>query len=1389
MLTPSLSSPVSSSATVEFQAFLRMVTGQIGDVMDSLVQQATPATPLLAIAPLLAESALGCVVITQGEGIEQQPVGIITSQDMIRWQVQGNPDQTVAGQIMCPPVTVKPETTFQEAYGLIQQPVNPYLVVVGDQGELLGVVGQGQLLALLSLPSLATSLTNQVSYPTPSIGTQLPTTIPESGACPSLGAMDGVDALAIAQPTVYLLQNLIHSLQVGIILCDRQGRLLLDNGYLRQLTGYPSPNNLYHLLAVILAEPAQYQTLLQELNSVIQPEEVKSLEITVLTRVRQLKTVMVDLINLQEQDLILTLYYDISEQKQAEQELRSKTQQLREIQAFAHLGSWRYSAQTQQVQFSDEVLKIFGIDPQRLPLDYAAMGVYFSPKELARRERLIQRALRQGIPYATDFKIIRSDGSPGYIFSKGQPVLNDQQEVIGLQGILMDVTDRKLAEEALKDSEARFQKLAATLPGILFTAVQFPDGTIRFSYCSPLVQERLGIAVEQVLADSHSVLDRIHPQDLPRYQKTAKQCVTYLTPFNLDLRLMLPTGQWQWLRVCAQPEYLEQGHIAWYGVSLDITAQKQAEAERDEYQERLSLVLQGSNDGWWDWNLVTGEIYISPRWWQMVGYQPNEMEPEYWCNLIHPEDLPNVQTTLNAFLADPTRQFCEVEYRLRHKQGHYVPVFSRGLTLRDDQGNPLRNVGTNTDLSLLKCKEQQLQTALTALQELNQQLEARVQERTHALADSQHFVEGVLNTSPSLIYLENVQEGHLIFVNQGCYALLGYTPEELMNLGADFLTCLIHPADLARVLALGDRQRQGDFVADELFEIEYRIRHRTGEWRWFVSQEIVFSRDGQGKALQVLGNAQDISDRKAIELKNQQLQERLQFVLSANPAVIFTCRPGGDYGATFVSQNISQILGYRPEDLLQNSDFWISHVHLEDRDALLTNLSCLFEQGHHSHEYRFLHEDGHYVWVQNELRLVKSAQGNPLEIVGCLVDISDRKASEKALQESYQQLSLANEQLAQAARLKDEFLANMSHELRTPLNAILGLTEALQEQTLGELNVKQLKALKTISESGQHLLSLINDILDLSKISAGKMELEKQPVSLSDLCESCLGFIQPLAHKKAIQVKSAIAQEIRDFVADERRLRQILLNLLNNAVKFTPQGGEVELIITLNGSMLQFQVRDTGIGIAPAHQTQLFQSFVQIDSRLNRQYEGTGLGLVLVRKLTELHGGQVAVQSELGQGSCFTVIIPYEPSHRLPLPRSTGDTTNQTVPQGRESPLVLMVDDQPANLYSLSDYLIYRGYQLITAEDGETAIALAQQEHPDLILMDMQMPGMGGLEATRQIRSLPDTAHIPIIALTALAMPGDRERCLAAGVNDYVSKPVRMKQLIAAMESCLYKDG
>ncbi len=451
-------------------------------------------------------------------------------------------------------------------------------------------------------------------------------------------------------------------------------------------------------------------------------------------------------------------------------------------------------------------------------------------------------------------------------------------------------------------------------------------------------------------------------------------------------------------------------------------------------------------------------------------------------------------------------------------------------------------------------------------------------------------------------------------------------------------------------------------------------------------------------------------------------------------------------------------------------------------------------------------------WQTSEINLIQQIAGqlaiaiqqaNLLEQLQ--QELKERQVAQQQLTERNQQLALSNEELARATRLKDEFLANMSHELRTPLNAILGMTEGLQEQVYGPINPKQLRSLQTIERSGFHLLGLINEILDLAKIESGQLELECGPTAIAPLCRSSLAFIKQQALNKRIQIQTQIPQDLPDIWIDERRIRQVLINLLNNAVKFTPEGGNVTLEVTLavNSAMaslvsdsspstqtcLRIAIIDNGIGITPENITKLFQPFIQVDSALNRQYEGTGLGLALVKRLVELHGGRVSLTSEFGKGSCFTIDLPYPHRERFPSVSSpeleTENRTESISPQTRRSSSILLVEDNQASASTMVNYLEAKGYRLILAENGEKAIALAQSEKPDLILMDIQMPGMDGLEAIKQIRLNANLAQIRIIALTARAMPGDRDRCLEAGANEYVSKPVRLKQLTSLMQDLL----
>jgi signal transduction histidine kinase len=425
------------------------------------------------------------------------------------------------------------------------------------------------------------------------------------------------------------------------------------------------------------------------------------------------------------------------------------------------------------------------------------------------------------------------------------------------------------------------------------------------------------------------------------------------------------------------------------------------------------------------------------------------------------------------------------------------------------------------------------------------------------------------------------------------------------------------------------------------------------------------------------------------------------------------------------------------------------------------------------------------------------------------IDITDRKNIEAQLEIANQQLANANTELAKATlikdemlinmnniyaelaratKLKDDFLANMSHELRTPLNAVLGMSEALMDQLCGELNERQQQAIALINKSGQHLLDLINDVLDLSKIEAGKVNLVLHNVAPKSLINASIDMIRQLAQQKQIQIQTIIHPQVQYLQVDERRFRQALINLLSNAVKFTPEGGQVTVTVTPSddGTETLVAVQDNGIGIAPTDMGQLFQPFVQIDSRLNRQYSGTGLGLVLVKRTIDLHHGTVSVTSEPNQGSTFTLRIPAQqnglcsfpvpfPTPKRPIAKPIPEHTTAAIATPPRN--ILLADDNTLNIMLFSEYLIDEGYTVHLANNGYEALTQAQKTSPDLIIMDVQMPKMDGLTAIQELRKNTQYHSIPIIALTALAMPGDQERCLRAGATEYITKPVKLKHL------------
>ncbi|MEA5619557.1 CBS domain-containing protein [Cronbergia sp. UHCC 0137] len=514
----------------------------------------------------------------------------------------------------------------------------------------------------------------------------------------------------------------------------------------------------------------------------------------------------------------------------------------------------------------------------------------------------------------------------------------------------------------------------------------------------------------------------------------------------------------------------------------------------------------------------------------------------------------------------------------------------------------------------------------------------------------------------------------------------------------------------------------------------------------------------------------------------QQSEKRFRTLFTVAPDNIYLLDMHGVIQQ--VNQSVIEQSGYSKEELIGQylKDFFANdHPQLSPQ-----RFFSRLQQGSYRREVEFICKNGSKRIMECSVTIVYDDEEKPQYILVLQRDITERKQIENDLQQRNQQLAIANSRLETATKLKDEFLATMSHELRTPLNAILGMSEALQDNQFGLINPQQQRTIETIERSGQHLLDLINDILDLAKIESGKLELHLNSASIYYLCRESIALIYQQAIKKNINLEMRIPPGLGEINVDERYIRQVLINLLSNAIKFTSDGGTVRLEVKLELPMIEIAIIDTGIGIAPENIHKLFQSFVQVDNSWSRQYPGTGLGLAIVRKITELHGGNVGVESKVGEGSCFTIRLPYETtSTENPTPQTSEQIIDfQTITSNN---LIILIENNEATISTLSDYLLSRGYTVLIARSSREVIDLTQTHKPDLILMDMQMLNMDGLETTKQIRADPTLANIPIIAMSAIATPEEQEKCLQLGINEYLIKPVRLRHLVDTIQAFLNK--
>jgi PAS domain S-box-containing protein len=644
-----------------------------------------------------------------------------------------------------------------------------------------------------------------------------------------------------------------------------------------------------------------------------------------------------------------------------------------------------------------------------------------------------------------------------------------------------------------------------------------------------------------------------------------------------------------------------------------------------------------------------------------------------------------------------------------------------------------------------------------------------------ALRESEERFHQFMDNNPAVAWMKD-EQGCYVYVNRPFCARFHIGPRDWLG-RTDFE---VWPADVARQFVDNDRTVLATGQALETTELTPGDDGSPRHWQVFK-----FPIQGRGNRRYVGGLAIDVTERQRTEAALREQQSILRYVIAHIPCAVFW----KDRDSVYLGCNerSARDLGMKsPEDVVGKTDYDTQVAPEEarfyrecDRRVMETGEPLL------NIEETQRRPDGQQEYLLTNKVPLRDADGRVTGILGIYTDITERKRFEQELQRAKEAAEAANQ-------AKSEFLANMSHEIRTPMNGVLGMTELLLDTTL---SAEQHDYVRTIRASAESLLTIINDILDFSKIEAGKLDLAPEPFRLREALEDMLKPLAVRAHKKGLRLPCRVADDVpAELRGDWGRLRQILINLIGNAIKFTAHG-EVAISVRMQNPeyILHFQVRDTGIGIAANKLKAIFEPFVQADGSMTRQYGGTGLGLAISARLIAMMGGRIWAESEPGSGSVFHFTVPVEKVEPSPhaLACAEPHVREQAKAHAVRPLRILMAEDNAINQRVGAAILRKRGHTVTLAGNGREALAALESATFDVVLMDVQMPEMDGFAATARLREREKNTgrRIPVVALTAHAMKGDRERCLAAGMDAYVSKPIDFDQLLRIIDGLLNSEA
>ena len=1136
--------------------------------------------------------------------------------------------------------------------------------------------------------------------------------------------------------------------------------------------------------------------------------------------------------------------FDISKLKQIEIELikakenaEESEDRLRGFMDSATDGFMLFDSELNQININDVALRITKQKKEEI-IGRNMLEVVPDLKKSGRYDKFME-VISTGNPITFD------DIVPHAKFGDIRISLKAFKVAQGLGIILTDITERKRAEDLLKVSEERFRKLYIDTPAIMHSMDK--DG--RIQNVSKRWLEKLGYELHEVLGHKSTefLTDKSRKfaveQYLPKFLKEG-----FID--NVPYQYLTKGGDVLDILLSAISEKDKNGNIKLsLAVLEDITERKLAEEALKESEERFKLAMDATKDGLYDWDLVTNKIYFSPGWKRMVGYEDNELENDLsvWEKLTKPEDAERSWKIQQENINKQRDRF-EIEFKMKHKKGHWVDVHSRAEILYNNGGKAIRMIGTHIDITERKQSEEKIRVA-------------------------EENLKNTFDLSPSIISKGDAKTGFFIEVNQAVTRILGYSVEEFTSKHIDNF---IHPDDRQKTKDEIFKQLKGN----EINPLENRYLCKDGTYKWMswhstkanedgivttigsdisqqkiIEQEIIKTKqfyedisegvqDGilvtdkndtiyyansamekiagvprdqiQGKNILtdfekdttgefnifykqakkekkpiwyevqvntpahrdtwqngwlipqykdknfagIICTIRDITVRRKAELDLLKLSTAVQ----QNPAIIFITDIKGII--EYVNPKFTELTGFTNSDVIGKHS---SIMKSGKQDSIFyeelwgTVKSGKIWKG----QFQNKKKNGELFWESASISAILNESGEIINLIKIAEDITQQKITE-------QKLKTALDKALESDRLKSAFLSNMSHEIRTPMNGILGFINLLNEPNLSKTQIGEYSAI--INKSGDRLLNTINDIIDISKIEAGEVVISNSETSINAEIEELYTFFLPEAKKKGLSlfIDPSNTTENLTVNTDAHKLHGILTNLIKNAIKYTDKG-EISISYFLKENFIEFNIKDSGIGIPKNRIKSIFNRFEQADIEDSRVFEGSGLGLAISKAYIHMLGGEISVDSIENKGSTFTFTIPY-------MKKGENEVfNNKTTIDHNRSKInhlnLLIVEDDVVSSYYLETILKDDFRRITIVENGMEAVDYCKKNpEVDLVLMDIKMPVMNGYDATKEIRKF--NKDVLIIAQTAYAMHGDKEKSIEAGCNEYIVKPINKVMLV-----------